>query len=91
MHMRLSHTHRFNNDVFNFRQYLVLRLSSIIALNMRKHECERSLTTNIVPSFIVILYEIFTLFIDCIISQMHAKVVKVFRRGHLVWHGCKPR
>lgn len=68
-----------DTDLFDFRPYFIGRGQLIFrctgSIDVLEYGCETSFVANVISGSILILLEGGTLFVDCIVCQMHTKVI----------------
>ena len=90
MYVRLSQTKRLDNYFIDLISYSFACLRPEFHLDLPKHVLVASFTSYIVYVFICVLHETNSVFVDCVVRQVHAQIIQV--RGHraLVLHRGEP-
>ena len=77
----------FHANLFDFGPNLVscrLVFANSVLVNVIENGCQWPFVSNISLGFALVLYESISLLVDCIVSQMHTKIIEITAHGRVV-------
>lgn len=90
LQIRLSDAQSFYDKIFDWLPNLLSLSITELGSDSPEYWSKWSFASDVILSFTIIGHKVFTVFIDCVISQVHKQIPKVTWLWAFVWNCSKP-